>query len=134
MQELVFDLTSTEGIKQSEIQLLKLNKTFADSFGKVAASRIADDIKSIFNSFFGFLNEMINNVLDIVNDNRHTERQMKLAQDLILKAREMGAKKVTIIIDKNNDASIKAFIKEVDANIKASKDKGGKIEYVVEFN
>lgn len=126
MENLKFDLTNEQGIKNT-IALLE-EKSKHPPIGAVGKIGTID-----FQPFFNFLSQLCNRFIDLFDSSKKMETQMRLAIETIEIARKLGAKRIEIIIDKRNDSSFKAHIKEIDASAKAKKDTGGTITYIVDF-
>ena len=141
MKKMEFDLTNKDGILNIENQLKQFKRKNVyhqnAQLGTVtsgATATIDINIEGILKSLIDGTTSLLNRILDLFDGAKKLERQMELAKETIKVSRELGAKSIDITIDTKNKASLKGYVKEIDANLEAKIQNGNKITYNIKFD
>lgn len=133
-----FDLTSKEGLSNIKDQFEGFQSPKFKNKQRITAvqgakATIDIDIEGILSGLFEMTSNFINRFFDLFDGSKKLEKQMELAKETIRVSRELGAKSINITIDSKNKAELKAFVEQLNGDLKAKHQSGSKITYNVEF-
>jgi len=133
-----FDLTSKEGLSNIKDQFEGFQSPKFKNKQRITAvqgakATIDIDIEGILSGLFEMTSNFINRFFDLFDTSKKLEKQMELAKETIRVSRELGAKSINITIDSKNKAELKAFVEQLNGDLKAKHQSGSKITYNVEF-